>query len=284
MSDAIPKKLSRGWCFTLNNYSESEYDALLGTECVYVCIGKEVGASGTPHLQGYLYYRTEKSFTQVRSLCSKCHWEAANGSPADNRVYCSKDGKFEERGKIPMSSKRKGEVGGAAEVERWESARKSARVGNLDEIPADLYLRFYRTLKEIKKDHMVAVSDAEDCTGVWLYGPSGSGKSRCARIDYPGAYKKMPNKWWDGYQGQDSVIIDDLMPKHEKLDYHLKIWADRYAFLAETKGGACCIRPKNIVITSQYTIDQIFAADPETVAALKRRFVVKQFVVMEDKE
>jgi len=41
--------------FTLNNYSQNEYLALLNNEYIrYVVIGKEICPStGTPHLQGY---------------------------------------------------------------------------------------------------------------------------------------------------------------------------------------------------------------------------------------
>ena len=260
----------RGWCFTLNNYTDDEYTSLLGAVCTYIIIGKEIAPTTlTPHLQGYIYFKEKKSTAGVRRLCTRAHWLSAKGDSNANFTYCSKEGNFAERGIIPVSQKRKGEL----EVERFQNAWVNAKSGNFDEIPCDIMIRFYRTIKEIRKDHMVRIPDLEQLSGVWICGLAGCGKSRRARVEYPEAYFKMCNKWWDGYQGESHVIIDDFGREHKVLGHHLKIWADRYAFLAETKGGAIMIRPKFIVVTTQYRIETIFD-DQETADAIRRRFTV----------
>lgn len=123
------------------------------------------------------------------------------------------------------------------------------------------------------KDFMPACADADDVTGVWIWGAAGVGKSRKAREDYPGSYLKMCNKWWDGYNGEETVIIDDVDTHHQCLAHHFKIWSDRYAFLAEIKGGAIRIRPKKIVVTSQFAPEHVFL-EAEALAAIRRRFTV----------
>ena len=47
----------------------------------------------------------------------------------------------------------------------------------------------------------------------WHYGPTGTGKSHTVRGQYPDAYIKGNNIWWDGYQGQSVVIIEEMGPK-----------------------------------------------------------------------
>lgn len=233
----------------------------------YLCFGRELAESGTPHLQGYARARFPSSHSWFRDRLPGCHVEFAKGTFEQAIAYCEKDGSFVEFGERPANAKKKGELA----KEAFERTRDLAKRGCLDEVEPEHFIKYYRTLTAIKKDYMAKPSDESDVTGVWYYGLAGAGKSRKARDDYPAAYFKMANKWWDGYQNEEYVILDDLDPKHECLAHHLKIWSDRYSFIAECKGGAIHIRPKKIIVTSQYSIDDIWA-DEETREALHRRF------------
>uniref|UniRef100_UPI004047D77E hypothetical protein n=1 Tax=Flavobacterium sp. TaxID=239 RepID=UPI004047D77E len=111
-----------------------------------------------------------------------------------------------------------------------------------------------------------------------FYGAPGTGKSKTARWLYPNAYPKMCNKWWDGYQHQPYVIIDDFDVNHSVLGHHLKIWSDHYPFLAEQKGHSLKLRPQIICVTSNYHPSEIWISEPVTCAAICRRFEIKKFV------
>ena len=63
----------------------------------------------------------------------------------------------------------------------------------------------------------------------------GIGESYAVRSLYPNLYVKSSTKWWDGYTNQDVVLVDDL--DSDALKHYIKIWADPYKFVGETKGG-----------------------------------------------
>lgn len=256
---------ARRWCFTLNNYCADDIAAIKAWDVKYAIVGEEVGEEGTPHLQGYVVLDKVR-LTHMKKLNAKAHWEVAKGNTDQNVEYCSKQGKVFEVGQRPLEK-------GAAEKVRWQEAWAALKAGDMDSVPEDIKIRYYRTCKDIVKDHMKKPPDADGVTGEWIYGPPGVGKSRRARELYPDAYFKNQNKWWDSYQGEKYVIIDDFDSK--ELAHHLKIWADRYSFIAETKGGAIHIRPEKIVVTSNFSIEECFSALPiTTVQAIRRRFKV----------
>lgn len=45
------------FCFTLNNWTQEEYEDLTSRQVKWMVIGKEVGDNGTPHLQGCVFDR-----------------------------------------------------------------------------------------------------------------------------------------------------------------------------------------------------------------------------------
>ncbi|GLC65130.1 hypothetical protein PLESTF_000255200 [Pleodorina starrii] len=171
---------SKRWCFTLNNWTQDEKDRLLAWASQYLVVGEE----------GFVIFPSTKRLTGVKKLLDRAHWEIARGTEEQAAEYCKKEGKFVEQGECPKTA-------GESQQARFKRAWEAAKAGGLDEVPEDIRVRYYRTLKEISKDYMAKPADAEDVTGVWIYGPPGVGKSRTAREDYPDAYMKMQNKWWD---------------------------------------------------------------------------------------
>lgn len=87
----------RKWCFTLNNWTDEEYNQLIldfGTKAQYI-LGKEMGEEGTPHIQGYLEFKNPISFSSMKKKIPRAHLEKSRGSTRQNYDYCSKDGDFE---------------------------------------------------------------------------------------------------------------------------------------------------------------------------------------------
>ena len=59
------------------------------------------------------------------------------------------------------------------------------------------------------------------------------------------------------------------------LGQQLKLWGDRYCVVLENKGGASTtVKIRNFVVTSQYSMEEIFGGDSKTLEALRRRFQV----------
>jgi len=270
---------TRCWRFTLNNYTDEEEAAIkVWSNVTYMVFGHEIAPTTlTPHLQGYVKFTKNMRFTALKKLNPRMDWRNANASAQANRRYCTKEdtGSYFETGLMPMDRQTKAKKAGCAEIERWDQAKAAAQSGDLESIPSDIYLKYYRTLKEIKKDYMPAMPDIPELDNLWIWGPAGCGKSTSARrMCNDTFYPKLMNKWWDGYQGEDVVIIDDWEVENH-LGHHLKIWADHFSFLGETKGGMIRIRPKRIIITSNYSPHDCFPEE-QLQAAILRRFKVER--------
>jgi len=263
---------SRNFCFTINNWHPKHEEMLALLEVKYIVYGKEVGASGTPHLQGFISFHSAKTLKSVIKKLPGAHIEVAKGTAYQAAVYCKKDGEYIERGIAPVSKQEQGKQGAAKYEEAWQLAKQ----GRIDEIPSGLRLRYYKTLIQISNDYRPTPPSNQVLDNKWFYGPSGTGKSRKARELFPDAYIKNTNKWWDNYQGEATVIIEEWAPTHECLASYLKIWSDHYPFRAEVKGSSMMARPIRIVVTSNYSISECFTHEADS-SPLERRFQVIEF-------
>lgn len=86
----------KDWTFTLNNYTDEDLNMFAmwcnpdKPEVNMATISKEVGATGTPHLQGRIILKTAKRFTAMKKLHSKVHWGWTKMQ--EDSLYCMKEG------------------------------------------------------------------------------------------------------------------------------------------------------------------------------------------------
>lgn len=118
----MPPYRGKFWVFTLNNPIPAEETLLqnLGddrTTVQYLVYGHEVGASGTPHFQGFVEFSEPQVQNTVKTLLGRrYHVERARGTPTQAAAYCKKDGNYHEFGELRPS--------GAGRRNDWHSFRE----------------------------------------------------------------------------------------------------------------------------------------------------------------
>lgn len=261
---------ARRYCFTWNNYPETAEAQIRAfhtqKQAIYTIVGREIGMNGTAHLQGYVHLKDRMGFKQLKKLFPSMHIEKANGNSEENKIYCSKELNFFEMGTCPKT-------GGDASKDSWKAILEASEKGNWDYIKEN-HPRVWVTMSEkliSKRIPDTIVMDTIE--NEWWYGNTGTGKSRLAWEKYGTiCYQKMLNKWWDGYDCQPIVIIEEWSPKNEVTASALKIWADRYPFTAQIKGGVLQkIRPKKLIVISNYPLRDCFP-DSRDAEPIARRF------------
>lgn len=250
--------------------------------------------TGRLHIQGYGVYKANNglSFTRWLEL-----FQSLAGSPpavfqcrgTDQQCfdYCGKS----DRGGSgdPVDYGTRLTHPGTRESDDWEDIYAMSKIGNFDAIDAKVRFNRFTTIVAINSKFGLRPAPLSNVCGLWIYGSSGIGKSWESQERFKDSagsplpfYLKQATKWWDGYNGEPVVILDDLDPHNAHqhgLNYFLKIWADRYPFRAESKGSSTSLRPLHFVVTSQYSIEECFPADQATIQALQRRFTVENPLV-----
>ena len=274
-----PSPRARAWVFTINNYNNEHLDRLERITCEYIVYGKETAPdTGTPHLQGYIYIANKIRRASLAKLLPGAFLQPANGTAEENRTYCTKDGNYIERGDMPLSVQERAKRGGAANAARWANLIKHAESGDMEWIKSNDPHAYVQLKPKLESMYAPEVGPIDgDLLHEWWVGPSGTGKSKTLWELYPDHFAKGINKWWDGYRHEEIVAIEEWSPDNGLTAQALKKWADRYPFPGEIKGGLMTrLRPKKIIVLSNYTMDQCFPRK-EDLEPLQRRFKTIEF-------
>lgn len=223
--------MSRDYCFTAWELPKPDFD-----KCRYVCWGIErCPKTDKLHYQGFIIFsRTHRipSAKRILGAGDKSHFEPRCGTREQAREYCRKDGDFHEFGQFEGFTK--------------EQLFKQP-IGYLKENYPEFYCRYHKGL-----DRLQPKGDKwRDVETTVLWGLTGCGKTRRV-MEMDDVYKiDPPYNWWDGYEGEKILLIDDYkigaIPRGQLLNL-----LDGYRLRLETKGSHTWALWNKVYITTNY--------------------------------
>lgn len=258
----------RNVCFTLNNYTEDDIESIKKITCRYIVFGKEVGESGTPHLQGYIEFNKAINFTTIKKYIPRAHFEQRKGTAKEASDYCKKDKDFFEEGEISKQGARND----LKDIIMNHSViiKESLSNHTINSYQQLKYAEALLKYSNVKRDHNVPI------TVIWIHGESGTGKTFMAMKECkdPYIWRASQGKWFDGYDGQKELILDDLRPNDLNWTTLLAI-LDRYPCKIEYKGGVREMLATTVYVTTLYSLkefhEKVNTRHNEPVFQLERR-------------
>lgn len=269
-------------CFgTENNWTEESLQKMTewcDRKCSYYIIGKEIGESGTPHLQFYLEFKGQVEWDHIKKNFPRWHFEPRDKkSTAENSsAYCAKGAqsksewnKFKtegenygrdvdilQKGAISLPQGKRTDLNSVREsVQHGLGIRDMITTGEISSLQqftlAEKLLKYYEKPRAFKP------------TVTWLWGGPGVGKTRYAYDhgkQYGEIYKLMKGaKWFEGYDKQEVLLIDDVRCSTFEFEDLLAL-LDRYEYRIEHKGGSRQLLARHIYITCPVEPTELFKA------------------------
>lgn len=292
--------------FVIYNWTQASLDHL--EFCInpafakYIIVGEELcPTTGTPHLQGFIQCHNKMSLPAIRNKVSATgrgefrapvNWSFA---PYTNQnipamvLYCKglveskqtpdlKDtpenwipNTYHEYGYAPPGQGKRSDLEAAITL-----IQNGSSLEDLATICPTQFVKFSTGLMKLRFTLQSSRGRTWPTEVIWLWGPTGSGKSLFAaqNTDKP-YYKNSSTKWWCGYDGHAEVIIDDFRPcKEMPFNYILQLF-DRYPMQVESKGGNHQFLARRIIVTTPRSVDETLLGlewvGLEQRAQLKRR-------------
>lgn len=284
---------SKYWCLTVFKDAEELSETLEGLHeekvLSYAVFQEEVcPETKREHLQAYIELTNRKSFNWVKDKFPGDHIErrkSRSNQPA--RDYCMKEDSRKQGCEpveigtfVPQGQGKRNDIIALRDAVMSGQDYKQLVDDDCLVQAVARYPRFVDKLQNIARPNRNFMTR---CHVFW--GNTGSGKSRRAHweagqiCDEP--YVKDPaSVWWDGYQGESAVIIDDYRG-NIPLAYMLRL-IDRYPLRVQVKGGYVKFLATDVWITSNVSPEDWWNKTQKgynaSWAAWNRRITVEDFM------
>lgn len=242
MASRNTESRARCWSFTLNNHTDEDVAQLhtsVFPQCDKYVVQEEVGEGGTPHLQGFLHFKSGRTFTTVKKLLPSAHIEVARNRYAAAK-YCEK---------TETSTGRRWKSG-------YEPKKRLCRDPLADKVP-------YPWQDEIL--HLIE-TEPDDRTIHWYWEPEGcSGKTTLAKhicLTHPSAIyvcgkaNDMKFAIMESKEIPTICIVDFVRSSESFVSYQgLEELKNGIFFSGKYKSGMKIFNPPHMIVLANFPPD-----------------------------
>lgn len=274
----------RSYCFTSFLEAEPCFDE---SKMKWLIYAPEVcPMTGKDHWQGFVQWKSAKSMKASCRALGGVSCQVMRGTFEHQLTYIqgpySKDGKekplnplFQEYGTMPQQGQRKD----------LEQLRDDLLDGTktVEDILVEnplMYHQYGRTMQAIAAVRAMKRRRTMMTKGIWLFGSTGTGKSHAAWYGRPvSTVYGMPDDkgWWDLYDGQPVVVMDDFRGKlpYEQL---LKLVDKWHTSVSRRGQPPMPFTAELVIVTSSLPPELVYKRRmaEDSLDQLYRRFTVKE--------
>lgn len=280
------------WCFTLHakpeqvdawtNATEAPLQIFDESKMVYLVYQVERASTGQIHIQGFVSLVKKLSLAGVKKVIGDAtvHVEKAHGRPDQAAAYCKKaDSRVAgpwEWGVEPDARGKKSAT--ALAIEAVQAGKPLCEVAVENPVA---WVRSHRGLTSLA----AALSKPKDVwrpvTTTVLWGQTRVGKTRramestCVDGRHPYQMPLSSGFWFDGYDGEDTLVIDDFYGQIKFSDM-LRILDGHYVQVP-IKGGFTWAKWTKVFITSNSHPDEWWKGSRDQIPAASMEAMYNRF-------
>lgn len=244
---------SRNYCFTDFELIDLEKLYIENKDIIrYICWGEEIApTTGKKHYQGWIQFYNPKRFGSVKKLLGKkIHIEKCKGNEYNNDIYCKKDNNFKKYGKFIKQGQRTDLENIKKNIDNG-ATKKEIMDNNFE-----TYCRYRNGINDyIKEVNKVCRSNFRNVNVEYVFGETGTGKTKYGMSMNPFKIEADNLKWWDGYDGEKTILIDEY-DNQVNITKMLNL-LDGYKLRLPIKGGFTYANWNKVIITSNLKPKQL---------------------------